>query len=94
MDIATKRGISIDVKDLARKLGLTVVETIGSRGIGRDRLRQAIMEEARCKGHTVQPIDYAALEPLISDLSLLVRDPASERQLPAPLARHQAFGAG
>ena len=83
MDIATKRGISIDVKDLARKLGLTVVETIGSRGIGRDRLRQAIMEEARCKGHNTQPIDYAALEPLISDLSLLVRDPASERQLPA-----------
>ena len=82
MDIATKRGISIDVKDLARKLGLTVVETIGSRGIGRDRLRQAIMEEARCKGHNTQPIDYAALEPLISDLSLLVRDPASERQLP------------
>ena len=83
MDIATKRGISIDVTDLARKLGLTVVETIGSRGIGRDRLRQAIMEEARCGGHNTQPIDYAALEPLISDLSLLVRDPASERQLPA-----------
>nr|WP_321481403.1 ferrous iron transport protein B [uncultured Cohaesibacter sp.] len=83
MDIATKRGISIDVKGLARKLGLTVVETIGSKGFGRENLRQAILEEARCAKHDVQCIDYASLEPLISDLSLMVRDPASEWHLPA-----------
>ena len=61
MDIATKRGISIDVNGLAHKLGLTVVETIGSKGFGRENLRQAILEEARCAKHDVQCIDYASL---------------------------------
>ena len=83
MDIATKRGISINAKDLARKLGLSVVETIGSKGVGRDALREAILEEARCAGQNTQSIDYASLEPLITDLSLMLRDPAKEWNLPA-----------
>nr|WP_321462471.1 ferrous iron transport protein B [uncultured Cohaesibacter sp.] len=83
MDIASRHGLSIHGEELARRLGLSVVETIGSKGIGRDHLRRAIMEEARCAGKRPATIDYATLEPMIADLCLMLRDPAREWQLPA-----------
>ena len=82
MDMAKRRGISIDIEGLARRLCLPVVETIGSKGVGRDELRRAIQEEAKCAAKQQQMIDYGPLEPVIAKLSLLVRECASEWTLP------------
>ncbi|PLW76613.1 ferrous iron transport protein B [Cohaesibacter celericrescens] len=83
MDMANKRSLTIDVQGLAKELGLVVVETIGSKGVGRDALRLAINEESRCAGKSRQEIDYGSLEPMIAEFSLNLRTVAQQVQLPA-----------
>jgi ferrous iron transport protein B len=46
MDIANKRGISIDIGQLSRKLGCPVVGVTATRGDGIDELKQQIMQVA------------------------------------------------
>ncbi|SNY93156.1 ferrous iron transport protein B [Cohaesibacter sp. ES.047] len=82
MDMAKGRGIEIDVKGLSKRLGLTVVETIGSRGIGRDSLRNAIEDEASRPAREMNVVHYGSLEPMIADLAVLLRDCAAEWNLP------------
>ena len=88
MDMASKRGLSIDLAGLGKALGLSVVETVGSKGIGRDDLRQAIAKEAEL-GEPSSPtqgqssLSYGAMEPQIAELAALVQDCAAQWDLPA-----------
>src|SRR5262249_2594783 len=41
-DVATKRQVAIDAVALGKRLGVTVVPTIASKGIGMEALRQAM----------------------------------------------------
>ena len=83
MDVAKARGLSIDVKGLAARLGLPVVETVGSRGVGRDALREAIETQAQSEAGGAIAVDYGPLEPMIAELSVAVRHLAEAWQLPA-----------
>ncbi len=42
IDTAGKKGITIDIPRLARSLGVPVIPTIASRGVGIDRLKEAV----------------------------------------------------
>lgn len=42
MDVARSRGLTIDARKLEQALGVKVVETVASRGVGLDRLRRMI----------------------------------------------------
>lgn len=47
MDMAKRRGISIDTEKMARELGCPVVPIVATRGEGLTTLKQAILETAR-----------------------------------------------
>ena len=84
MDIASQQGLKIDAVELARRLDVPVVETVGRTGGGREPLRQAIRawadNPARLRWKNPHPVDYGALLPDIEQVS---------RQLPqdGPTAR-------
>jgi ferrous iron transport protein B len=83
-DTAQRRGIQVNTALLAERLGgLPVVETIGSRGVGLDALRQAIYRQTNGAGRTLpQPVDYG--EPLEREIAALqaqiATDPILSRQ--------------
>ena len=82
MDVAKGRKIKIDAKALSERLGFAVVETVGSKGLGREDLRQAILESAKSDQSPECEIPYGPLEPFIAKLSLLIRDCATEWSVP------------
>ena len=82
MDMAGKRGIVINLAGLSKALGLSVVETIGSKGIGRDALRDAITREAQSSAKPDCRVDYGMLEPKIEHMAEMVASCASQWQLP------------
>ncbi|MCF0233355.1 MAG: hypothetical protein HUK22_00090, partial [Thermoguttaceae bacterium] len=50
LDVAERRGISIDVATLSHELGLPIVECVGARGVGVDNILPQIISFARpCK---------------------------------------------
>jgi ferrous iron transport protein B len=88
MDIASGRGLDIDVEQLSDELGVPVVPTVSNRGRGRQRLRQAL--HRACVDSATSPVhgfrvDYG--ESLESHLAALERDIT---QLPGVAARHPA----
>jgi ferrous iron transport protein B len=52
VDVAEDAGIEVDVQTLSRELGVTVVPTIASKGIGIAELKQAIAQFSNHKAHT------------------------------------------
>ncbi|TLP46132.1 ferrous iron transport protein B [Cohaesibacter sp. CAU 1516] len=83
MDMAKRRGISVDLAGLSRTLGLAVVETIGSKAVGRDALREAISHTAQSGPQPDCAIDYGALEARIEQLEESVASCATSWNLPA-----------
>ncbi len=76
MDVATGRDIRIDREELARRLGIPIVETVGRKGQGREDLRRTIREYDTAKETLTPPVDYGPLE---TDINAIEADlPASE----------------
>ncbi len=71
MDVAARRGLTVDAERLARELGVAVVPTIARRGVGREELRDAIWQTAQRADHVFRSgrIDYGEeLEPVLGRL--------------------------
>ncbi|WP_319533669.1 ferrous iron transport protein B [uncultured Cohaesibacter sp.] len=82
MDVATDRGVTIDTQALEERLGQPVIETIGSRGRGRDALRDAVLARASNGLLPDVPVGYGALEAPISELSAYLERLAVEWRVP------------
>jgi len=69
MDVAERRGLKIDVKELSRRIGTPVVPTVGNRGKGKKELRKATFEAYKGR-EAFKPfrIDYGPLEPILKEL--------------------------
>jgi len=83
MDVAKGRGISIDVKGLMQSLKIPVVETIGSKGVGRDELRKVINYEVLKEQAEPPAIAYGTLEPMIEELAADLEPVAVKLELPS-----------
>lgn len=77
MDMAKRRGLSIDIEQLEKELGVPVVPTIGKKFEGGDKLRQAILDavsQENAHESTGWKMDYgepleAALAPVVETLA-------------------------
>ena len=88
MDVARRNGTEINVKTLQKKLKVPVVPTVGRKGVGKNDLRDAILEvsgyddQGYKQGATQDPlhIHYDELEKPIEDLrKLLEQTPLKEK---------------
>ncbi|NDV23979.1 ferrous iron transport protein B [Desulfovibrio sp. JC022] len=63
MDVAESQGLSIDLKELTKRLGVDVVATVGRKGKGKQALKAAIRKAVNQESYT-RPvvIDYGDLE--------------------------------
>lgn len=70
MDVAKRRGFEIDLEELSRQTGASVVGTVGSRGKGKKELRQVIHDAHKNREkRTPIRLDYGErLEPVLSRL--------------------------
>ena len=57
-DVAKKKGMKVDKKLLSELLGMPIVETVGPKGIGTDKLLDAAIEMAKKKSHKKIEISY------------------------------------
>lgn len=74
MDVAQDKGIYIDVEKLSKLLGIPVVPTIATRGIGLTELMQKVVETAE-RGEAVKPPVYGPeVEARIKALMELLKD--------------------
>jgi ferrous iron transport protein B len=61
-DVARRRGVQIDATAISARLGVPVIETVGTRSNGIDRLKQAICDGADCsQARRAVPVDYGDL---------------------------------
>ncbi len=70
MDVAQRRRLDVDAKELANMLGVPVVPTTGRSGAGLDELRKKINEISALHDHDPEEewkIHYGNLEPLIAE---------------------------
>ncbi|MBW1989455.1 MAG: ferrous iron transport protein B [Deltaproteobacteria bacterium] len=75
MDVAERRGLSIDTKRLSDRLGVEAVPTAFKQGRGRRKLLQALMRTVEKKDFTPGfSVDYGPLEPMIQSLSQAVHE--------------------
>ena len=72
MDVAARRGISVDSKGLEKRLGVPVVETVGKKGQGGRELKEAVSAAARDGATGCYQVDYGVLEALIDELSEII----------------------
>jgi len=84
MDVAEKRGQKIDTQKLSHELGAPVVPTVGNRGKGREKLKEAIRATAQKGQKAPFRIDYGeTLEPVLNSLEkLLSEDPGLSERYP------------
>lgn len=68
MDVAERRGISIDVEGLAGHLGTPVASTVGKKSEGGTRLRRALDACLERREHAPFQMNYGPLEPCIQSL--------------------------
>ncbi len=81
MDLAEDRGIEIDVQGLRRILGVPVVPTIATKGVGLEALRRAILSVAESKRVPKFRIGYGRdVERAIDEIkAILAGTPLEER---------------
>ncbi|WP_419785956.1 ferrous iron transport protein B [Pseudodesulfovibrio sp.] len=83
MDVAERRGQSVDVDKLASILGAPVVPTKAKKGEGKEALRAAVQSLAETGPGQAYRIDYGPLEPYIAELEeLLAEDSLLSIQYP------------
>jgi ferrous iron transport protein B len=69
MDVATERGIDIDVAALAQRLGCPVVPVVAATGKGVDELKQTILASARAERRPAIEVPYpGAVEKAVAAL--------------------------
>ena len=85
-DVARARGFQFDLAEMSRLIGAPIVETVGSKGTGLDRLLEVAVETARTQAPRPPAIRYGfdleqAIERLLPKLEgQLPRADASERR--------------
>ncbi len=84
MDVAAAQGIRVDKEQIARRVGLPVVATVGRKGEGREALRAAIRAEAERPAPSLNQapsrqaeaaraaVDYGPLEPALEQLTTAI----------------------
>ncbi|MEA3353237.1 MAG: ferrous iron transport protein B [Campylobacterota bacterium] len=66
MDVASRRGISIDSRKISEMLGCKVVEASGAKGLGTNEIMEAIVQTSKQKENYEEfSINYEELEPHI-----------------------------
>ncbi len=69
MDVAKRRGISIDSKKISQMLNCPVIEAAGAKGIGGDDIMKSIVETSKNKQYYDEfKLNYEELEPHISNI--------------------------
>jgi ferrous iron transport protein B len=82
-DIAESRGITINDRLLAQKLGMPVVRTVGKRGRGMEELLDTLLAASKLPKHTGFAIDYGSrIEAGIRQLQELLTASKSEMKFP------------
>jgi ferrous iron transport protein B len=87
IDLAARRGITIDAKTLGQRLGVTVVPTVARSGEGLDDLRAAIAAALTAPGPAPRPADLPAQrtpEALTAWAESLVGDVATSPVMQGP----------
>jgi ferrous iron transport protein B len=72
MDVAKRRGFKIDMEKLSAELGVPVIPTVASKGVGREELKEAISGMCETANHSLNSwnLHYGEhLEPVIRELS-------------------------
>ena len=66
MDVAERRNIHIDVKELSKQLGISIIPTAIKTGRGKKKLLKAVTAVSR-SGHPFKPVpvDYGQMEPFL-----------------------------
>lgn len=88
VDVAEREGISIDADALELQLGVRVVPTIASKGMGIIELKAAIEATAPVNGRARQWLMPMAVEKECEELVRLLQD---KHQLSGPVAFHEAI---
>ncbi len=68
MDVAEKNGITIDIADLERRLGVRVIPLVGRKRIGKQQLQDAVLAAAGEPERNMLRISYDELDPVIDSL--------------------------
>jgi len=69
MDVAERRGIAIDTRELGRLLGAAVVPTTMKAGRGKEELLEEINRiSASDRNQTTVQVDYGPMEPLLREI--------------------------
>ncbi|RZB30061.1 MAG: ferrous iron transport protein B [Desulfobacteraceae bacterium Eth-SRB1] len=69
IDVAEKRGIKIDTQKLSQELGAPVISTVGNKGKGKRRLKEAILSASKKRQAAHFRINYGDdLEPILDSL--------------------------
>jgi ferrous iron transport protein B len=81
MDDADRQGVSIDVPGLQALLGGPVIPTVGNRGEGIDRLKEAILQVARGGDPRVWPVRATFGADIDGELARLEKEISRDEQL-------------
>jgi ferrous iron transport protein B len=88
MDAAGREGIRIDVRSLARELGIPVIPMVATRGEGIPELRQAILNGP---SQALPILSWNLPEPVQREWEELSGMLQEQHRLPPPVASHEAM---
>ncbi len=74
VDLAERTGAKLDVKALARRLGVPVVPMVASKGVGLDALRAALVSQWSAATPRQRPADLPAADATIEDFTAWADD--------------------
>lgn len=78
MDVAQRRNIDINSRQISQMLGCPVIETSGAKGLGGEELMKAIVETSKAKeSYEEFQINYEELEPHIQTIENEIADTTS-----------------
>ncbi len=72
VDVARRRGMQVDADEIAKRLNVTVVKTVGARNLGKADLLAAIAQARNRTGNSPFRIDYDELEPAIDRIAAAI----------------------
>ncbi|MEO6224080.1 MAG: ferrous iron transporter B [Vicinamibacterales bacterium] len=78
VDLAERTGLRLDVKSLSRRLGVPVLPTVASRGIGLDALRAELQKLASQGSAQIRPTDLPAPNASVDQFSAWADDVLSD----------------
>lgn len=84
MDVATRRGLDIDLQTLETRLCVPVVSTVGRKGAGVETLRATIRHAGTQEGNTAVSLNYGELEDDVVELQSKLSDHPSITRVVSP----------